>query len=204
MASRVSRRCVPLRTHVANFQNPVARQFPLDAQVPLLRAGRNKMPRHFEAEEVDEIATVNSIGMLRIAERIGETVVEHCLRRRVRGRISVSINETEEMRIHRHISRIDLATYRQPPHARGKNIRHVAGSSDRSGNRQNRRAERKLVYRAHILAHIEDAVAASDGSGVISEQVPGKTERAGPSWRRSCCSWWCRWRFRSTRRRQAC
>ena len=78
------------------------------------------MPRHFEPEEIDEIAAINSIGMLSITERIGETVVEHGLRRCVRGRVPVSIDEAEEMRIHRHIGGIDLATYGQPPHAGSK------------------------------------------------------------------------------------
>ncbi len=65
--------------------------------------------------------------MLRIAERIGETVVEYCLRRRIRCRISVAIDESEEMRIHRHISGIDLAAYGQPPHAGSKNIARPPG-----------------------------------------------------------------------------
>src|SRR6266849_5651208 len=138
------------------------------------------MPRYLQPEKVDQVAAEDSVRMCSVPEWIGETIVEYRLRRGVRGWVATPIHKTEKMRIHGHVRRINLTADRQSAYTRGKNIRHVARRSDRSCNRKNRSAERKLVYGTDVFTHIKDSVAASDGCTVVSKQIVGEANPRSP------------------------
>src|SRR5437868_9688960 len=141
-----------LGTDITNFEYPICGQLPLDAQVPLLRAGRDKVAGDFEAEEINAV------------------VVERGTLRAVKGRRSRrAVDKSQELRIDRNKRRIDDATGGKPAGASGEDIGHVAGSSQRRGDGENRSGKGKLVYGADVFADVEDAVATADGRGVMAK-----------------------------------
>src|SRR5712691_1799799 len=132
-----------LGADVAYFQYPVSRQLLLNAQVPLLRAGGDKVPRDFQSEQVDAVASENAVRMSGIPEGIGLAIIENGALASVRGgRAACAISKAEKRRIDGNEGWINHSPGRQSARTDGEDIRHVSGGSNWRRNRKNRSRKR--------------------------------------------------------------
>ena len=132
-----------LGADVAYFQYPVSRQLLLNAQVPLLRAGRDKVPRDFQSEQVNAVASENAVGMRSIPEGIGLSIIENGALASVRGgRAGCAIGKAEKGRIDGNEGWINDSSGRQSAGTDGEDVRHVSWSSNWRRNRKNRSRKR--------------------------------------------------------------
>src|SRR5712692_10733431 len=152
--------------HVSELENPVSTELLLQAQVPLLRVGDDKMTRHDQTKNSRRRDAGPAAGVVRgLGSVVSREALEGC-----QARDEIRINHPRKRQ------RVRIGVRAAGQWRRREESAQATRSTTAERDRQEWRLEAELVHGTDVFANVVDAVAAAECGRVVTEDVPRETE----------------------------